>query len=213
MSENKKKVGSTKTALVVALRNKFFLMHYKYSMLTFVASVLIFIFSLFFAIFFARQPVHPQYVPLNEDGTYFKLESLSVCKPDAEVQKFTLNAIKKLYKYDYVNYTDQIQDAAYYFTVSGWNEYLDNFSASSVLSAVKENQWISTVDIGSVPSIIKQEIEGDLCTWQVSAPISVIYVGTRGQKTSGIVYLKVVRNSVINNSEGLGIKTLTFVPK
>ena len=216
MSEIKatKKVGSSKSSMVVALRNKFFLFYYKYATLVFIASVVSFAMSVVFMIFFARQPVEPQYVPTKEDGTYFTLEALTECKSDTAVQKFVIDAVKKLYKYDYVNYADQIQDAAQYFTVEGWNEYLDEYSKSNILQAVKENQWVSTIDISTVPEILKKNQDGvNPCTWDVRMGAIIIYAGQKGQRSVGTLYVKVTRNSVINNPEGLGIYKVIHVIK
>lgn len=194
-----------KSLMVVALRNKFFFMFYRYSTLVFLTSVIAFISSIVFMILFARQPVAPQYIPLNEDGTLIKLEPLSVCKPDEQVIKFTVNTLRKLYKYDYINYADQIQSASQNFMIQGWNAYLDEFSKSNVLFAVKENKWVSTIDLLSVPQIVDKKEENGICMWDVKTEIILSYIGERSQKSQGNAFLRIQRNSVINNPEGLGV--------
>ncbi len=67
-----------------------------------------------------------------------------------------MNAIKKLFKYDYINYAYQIQGAAQFFTIDGWNTYLDEFGKSGTLTTVKENKLISTVEVNKVPTIIRR---------------------------------------------------------
>lgn len=212
-SSSKPAVGNNKALMVVALRNKFFYMLYRYSSLVFLTSLIGLISSIAFLVFFSKQPVAPQYVPVKEDGTYFDLEPLSQCKPDAEVQKFVMAAMKKLYKYDYINYADQIQEASQYFTIDGWNEYLNEYSISGILTSVKENKWISTIEVNKVPLILDRKEVNGLCTWEVQTDATVIYIGEKAQRTSGELYFRVVRNSVINNSDGLGIVNLVFKPK
>lgn len=202
--------GASKAQTVVALRNKFFNMLYRYSTLVFFSSLATFVFSIFFAMFFAKQPVPPQYIPVNEDGTYIKLLSLDKCKTDAEVQKFAVSGIKKLYKYDYINYADQIQSASSYFTTDGWNEYLDGFKNSGTLSSVKENKYVVTVQPNDAPQIVKRWTENGVCTWELKTKVSLMYVGTNSQNPRGDLYLRLVRNSVINNPDGLGISKIIF---
>jgi hypothetical protein len=216
--ENKKKPegadrSKSKVLKVVALRNRFFFTLYRYSTLVFLTSVASFIFSVIFLIFFAKQPVPPQYIPLNPDGTYIKMDPLTTEKSEADVQKFTMTAIKKLFKYDYVNYSEQLQDAASYFTEEGWNSYLDEYVKSNTLQAVKENKWIVTVTPESVPIIIKKGLADGIFVWEIQTKIQLMYVGAQGQTQHGDLYIRVARNSVINNPEGLGITKAIFQPK
>lgn len=208
---NKEQASGTGKALkAISIRNRFFFMFYRYSSIVFLTSLICMCASIGFLLFFARQPVPPQYIPINEDGTYIKLAPLSECKPDKDVQKFVISAINKLYKYDYINYADQLQSAAPYFTGAGWNEYLDEYAKSNTLLAVKENKWVVTVQPLGVPLINKSFIENGVCTWDVKTPISLTYIGNNSQNPKGDLYMRVVRNSVINNPEGLGVKKVVF---
>ena len=123
---------------------------------------------------------------------------------------------KKLYKYDYINYAEQLQEAASYFTRAGWNEYLEEYSRSDILLAVKENKWIVSVNINGLPEILNVNVVNGVCTYELKAPVSILYIGNNtSQNPNGNLFLKVVRTSVINNPEGLGIAKviLTIVKK
>lgn len=195
----------------VKLRNRFFFMLYRYTSIGVLLSIANFIFAFILLIVFIRSPVPPQYIPIDEGGKYIKLEPLSVCREEAEVKRFVLGATKRLYKYDYINYADQIQDAAPFFTGSGWNEYLDENARSKTLFAVKENKWIVTVQPSAVPLVTKKEIIDDVCSWDTKTQIEVSYVGPSGQVQRGDLYMRIVRVSVINNPDGLGITRAVFV--
>ena len=222
MAENNKKIENNKKESsqskskgnpikIVRLRNRFFFMLYRFSNLVFISSLGCLVFAFVFLFIFFRQPIPPQYIPINEDGTYIKLEPLSQCIEEAEVKRFMLGAIKRLYKYDYINFADQIQDAAQFFTTEGWSEYLDEYSKSKTLFAVKENKWIVTVQPNSVPIITKRVVVDEICTWDAKADIQVSYVGSSGQTQKGEIFMRIVRNSVINNPDGLGISRAVFV--
>ena len=195
----------------VRLRNRFFFMLYRYSTLVFLSSLGCLICSFVFLFIFTKQPVPPQFIPIDEDGRYIKLEPLSVCKDDSEVKRFMLSAIKRMYKYDYVNFADQIQDAGPFFTKNGWDEYLTEYGNSKTLFAVKENKWIVTVQPSGLPLVVKKEVVNDVCTWDIKGGIEISYIGSSGRSQKGDLYMRIVRNSVINNPEGLGIVRAVFV--
>lgn len=202
---------AAKSHMVVALRNKFYLILYRNVLLVFLSSIATLVFTAFLAFFFAGKPVSPRYIPINEDGTYIQLSPVSECKSDVEVQNFVLSATKRLFKYDHLNYSDQIQDAAYYFTIPGWNAYLTSYGASKTLAAVKENRWVVTVNISAVPKINKNYHDpnnNNMCFWEVSMPVNVMYMGNKSQSVNLNLYYKVGRQSVIDHPEGLGIYNL-----
>lgn len=215
-SKEKDKNVSSKSLIVVTLRNKFFFVLYRYSMLLFMFSGLALGISIFMFIFFLRQPVPPQYIPINEDGSYITLSPIDDCesKSEGEVRTFALAALRNLYKYDFVNYPDQIQGAAPYFTSSAWNDYLDSFGKSDILTSVKENKWIVTFNPTTAPEITKKVyLEEGACTWEIKVPIDITYMGQRSIKQAGDAWLRISRVSVLKNPEGLGIKRFVFNPK
>jgi len=207
-----KKYASNKALTVIALRNKFFYILYRQASLVFLVSLASFCVSLSFLVFFVTKPVEPRYIPVNEDATFFRLTPLSECKSDAEVQKFVVGAIKGILKYDYINYATQIQEAASYFTTSGWNAYLDEFGNSGTLTKVRENRLISTTEISNVPMILgrfSENINGvNVCAWDIRTNVDIMFIGERSQRMPSTFHIRVVRNSILNNPYGLGIQTI-----
>lgn len=213
-----KEIKKNKAPIVVALRNRFFFMLYRYSILVFLFSLISLVSTFLMFIFIVRMPVPPQYVPINEDGSYIKLTPVDDCssKSEGEVKKFAKDAINVLYKYDYINYKEELQDGAQYFTGQGWNEYLDSLTKSDTLLAVTENKWIVTVNFEEAPEITKTPYVDDAdqsCTWEVKVPVDISYIGKTSTKQKGEVYARISRVSVLKNPEGLGIKRLVFFPK
>lgn len=201
----------SRTLKVVALRNRFFYMLYRNSILVFLSSLTSLLVAILFLFTYAREPVAPQYIPINVDGTLIKLVPLTEEKPEAEVQKFALDAIKKLFKYDYINYPDQIQEAvSSFFTSDGYNEYLDGYAKADTLSAIKENHWIVSVEVKSVPTILRKELINNVFTWELKVPIQILYIGNKGKTQKGDLYLRIERDSVVNNPNSLGISKAIF---
>lgn len=214
--------ATSKTARVVALRNRFFYMFYRNASLVFLISLIGFVISFIFLIVFIKQPVSPQYLPLNPDGTYIKLAPLSEPKTDLEVNNFVHAAIKKLYKFDYINYSEQLMDGAKYFIPEGWNEYLTAYTNSGNLTFVKENHAVVTVKVLEAPVINKKGLNNQtgVYEWEIQTKVEVSYFGqdirsnTSVSKTDVLYALvRVTRNSVINNPEGLGISKLILTDK
>ncbi len=208
----KKGQGHTsKSSIVVALRNKFFYMMYRNASLVFVTSLITMISSVMVFMFFTNQKVPAQYVPINEDGTYINLLPIRDCKSksEAEVKRFITRATNKLFRYDYINYADQFQDFTQFFTPEGWNEYLTSFKNSGSLNAVLENKWIVTNEILGIAEFTKEpylDPEDNACTWEAKIPLVVTYVGSNSQKSRVDFYVRLSRVSVIKSPEGLGIK-------
>ena len=214
--------GGSKVLKVVALRNRFFYMFYRNASLVFFTSIIGFVTSIFFLITFIKQPVAPQYIPLNPDGTYIKTLNLSEPKTDLEVNNFVNAALKKLYKFDYINYSEQLMDAANYFIPEGWNDYLTSYTQSGNLNFVKENKAVVSIKTLESPVINRKGLNqsSGLYEWEIQTKVEISYYGvdSRGgsalNKTDDLYALvRVSRNSVINNPEGLGISKLVLTDK
>lgn len=211
----KGKGHSSRASIVVALRNKFFYMMYRNASLVFVTSIITMLSSIFVFMFFANQKVPAQYIPINEDGTYIKLLPRADCKSksEAEVKRFLTTATTKIFRYDYINYSDQFQDFTPYFTTEGWNEYLTAFKNSGSLNALLENKWIVTNELSGIPEFTKEPFvdpEDNSCTWEAKIPLTITYIGSNSQKNIVDFYVRVSRVSVIRSPEGLGIKKVVI---
>lgn len=232
MSENRKEKNSkpqassnssgSKVAKVVALRNRFFYMFYRNASLVFFVSLLGLITSIIFLIIFIQQPVAPQYIPLNPDGTYIQMKPLNEPKTDLEVNNFVQSALKKLYKFDYINYSEQLMDGAQYFIPEGWNDYLTAYVSSGNLTFVKENHAVVTIKITEAPVINRKGVnpQTGIYEWELQTKVDVSYFGQDTKSTTALnktdslyALVRVSRNSVINNPEGLGISKLILTDK
>lgn len=198
-----------KTSKVIMLRNRFFYLLYRNSLVVFITSLLIFFSSLGFILFFANKPVSPQYIAVNEDGTYITLSPLSECYDIEKVREFILKAIDVLYRYDYYNYGFQINQGAQFFLQSAWGNYAKELGASKTLEAVKNNRWVVSVKPSSSPELLQQGYSPEgVCYWDMKIPVQLFFIGDKGQMNEYNLYFRVSRNSVINNPEGLGISRI-----
>lgn len=200
------KRGARKTSRVIMLRNRFFYIFYRNSLLVFFTALMMFFGSIGFLLFFANKPVSPQYIPVNEDGSFINLVPLNKCYDIENVRSFVLRALNALYKFDYYNYPDQINQGAYYFIQSGWSTYATELGRSKMLDAVKAQRWVVSVKPTSTPELLATGLTPEgICYWDVKVPAQLFFIGEKGQQNDVNFYFRVLRNSVINNPEGLGI--------
>lgn len=197
---------------LVKLRNRFFYMFYRYTSMLFITSAVCFAASLIFLLVFIQKPVPPQYIKVDREGRYIPLDSVSECRDAEEVKRFMLSAIKKMYKYDYINYPEQLNSAQEYFTQNGWDKYLEEFAKNKTLLAVKENKWIVTVEPTGIPVLEKEykDERNGACVMNLKAPILISYIGNNGQSRKGDLYMRIQRQSVITSDHGLGVTQVVF---
>ncbi len=208
-----RKKTTTKSHMLILMRNRFYYSLYRHATLIFIVSVLTFLTSATFLYLLSKKPVDPQYIVVHEDGKLMTLTPINECKSVEEMQKFLIRGVNKIYKYSYVNYSDEIMSGSYYFTGDGWGGFLDQLSKSNTLAAVKDNQWIVSVEITGTPQVLKQYDDGEKCVTEMKVPLNVLFIGKSGQSLTGDLFATVVRQSVINNPEGLGIQSITMIQR
>ncbi len=209
-SKKNKQLSNTKALKVVTLRNKFFYMGYRGSLLVFFVSLCMFILSLIFVYIFSTQPVAPLYIPIKENGSYIDLVRIDQPnKNDQEVADFVAKAVKKLYTRDYINYSDQLMDASIYFTPNGFNSFLDSVEASQSIAAMKQNEWVVSFTPRQAPILLEKKLNGNAYTWAFDFPGTITYNGGKsGRKQNVTLKIIVTRVSIVDSPYGIGITTL-----
>lgn len=199
--------NNTKAQRSISLRNKFYFLGYKNSLLIFFVSLLLFVLSVIFAFVFSTQPVAPLYIPLKNDGTYIDLIRVSEAhKNDQEVADFVTKGVRKLYIRDYINYTDQLMDASYFFTINGWNSYLDSLEKQKTMEAIKQNQWVVTFNPTASPTLLEKKVNNEgYFTWAFEYPGTINYLGVTSRQQNVKLQILVQRTSVVDSPMGMGI--------
>lgn len=206
-----KTLTSTKALKVVTLRNKFFYMGYRSSLLILLISLVLFGASIVFAYIFITQPVAPLYIPLTEDGRMIELVRVDQQhKNDQEVADFVAKAVKKVYTRDYISYSDQLMEAASYFTISGINSYLQSAKDSKIIDAIKANQWVMSFTPRAAPILLEKKVANGVFTWAFEYAGTVNYSGAASRQQNVKLTIIVVRTSVVDSPYGMGISA--FVP-
>lgn len=200
--------------VLIMLRNAFYRrMHY----LALAALILAFLVNVALAgifIYLYKNPTHPIYFAADKVGRLIQI--IPVNTPNmsqAEVDKWTINAVQAAYSFDYINYRAQLQDAEKYFTTYGWSRYMKALTASSNLVALTERKQIVIATVVGQPKILVQGTLGGAYAWKYQMPLLVTYsqppYDAKNQFSNALdVTVIVQRKPVLQGNKGLGIVQL-----
>lgn len=221
---NKKPEKRSGASEMVALRNRFFYVYYRKLILVFVASLVVLGVAISLAVYFAMRTTPPIYLPITPDGKLIRtyplnqasMDEASVKMMEGAVRQWAFDAGKKLFTYDYRNYSEQISEAQSFFTVRGWNSYLASFEKSNNLNAVQDMRMIVSFSPKGAPVITNQgvsEKEGRY-SWKVEFPSEIQYVAHSGNKAgftqTGVLHMVFIRVSTVDSPKGIGIDQIIF---
>ena len=205
---------TTKALKVVHLRNRFLYVTYRYVLMLFVFSIFMAIFSFTMMVYFIRQPIPPQYVPVSSDGRLLELPTIDKeFKTESEVTDFFLRGLKKTHTFDFYNYRDQINEASSFFTINEWNNFFTKLAEAKTLDAVKENNWVATIKFTGPPVIKEKGLVNNTFSWYIEVPVKIMFIGTKSRTISGTYSGTIIRISKIDNPDGIAINRITFIPE
>lgn len=165
-------------------------------------------------LYFAFKDVPPRYIPLNEKNQVIEEQSLSNPSgfEDSDIFAFSMDSIRAINVYDYINYKEQLQSGMEYFTNSGWDNYVQGFSGSATLNTVKRKHFVVTVQPTGSPEISRQGVINSVYKWQVKQPVEIKYFSAGSSKLyqEGVVTMLITRRAVTESSYGMGIEVYVF---
>ena len=207
-------------AMRVAMRNRFYYLYYRKISLIFLVSMGLCGFSLASAFYFATKETPPIYIPINSERKL--VETYPLDKPsypdlkimEAEVQSWALEGARRIFSYDYLNYSEQMSSGQSYFTVRGWNKYLKSLEQSQNLNTVLKQQMIVNFVPMGPPQILESKIIEGRLAWAVEIPAKIQYIAhtesRAGFEQIGKVRLVLLRISLVDSPKGIGIDQVIF---
>nr|WP_284706725.1 DotI/IcmL/TraM family protein [Neorhizobium tomejilense] len=170
-------------------------------------------------------PPRYRYIPVSTSGLV--LPQVPLTQPnhdDQYVVDWTIDAVTRLYSFDFMNYRAQLQDAQKNLTATGWQSFQQMWTDANNFTAVTGNNFVLTaVPTGAGKVTDKYIIEGsdanepDVHAWTVEFPMLITYRSAaserNGVKKEGRIITQpqnmtvtVTRVGVFLNHTGLGIK-------
>lgn len=218
-SKIQEKPRRTGAADKVMLRNRFLYIGYRRQVLIFMASLVLCGLSVASSLYFSARSTPPIFLPATVDGKVIPSAPMDQSTMpeemmNAAVSQWVFDAAMHLFTFDYINYPVQIQKAASFFTVRGWNSYLEQFKATNNMETVQALQMIVSIEPKGPPEIRDTGIREGRKAWLVEFPIEIRYTahgqGKSGFTQTGKIKAVVLRVSTVDSPKGIGIDQYIF---
>lgn len=155
---------------------------------------------------FAHRP-HPKYFAARPDGQILPLKSLSEPALSRTVLlQWAQRAIVASNSFDFLNFREQMNEAAQYYSESGWNAFRSAQEASGNLRTVIAKKLSTTAVATGAPVVLQEGVANGRYMWRISMPILVTYESSSQKiSQSSVVTLLVRRDSTLNYPRGVSI--------
>lgn len=192
---------------LVKLRNNFYRDNYR-RLVSLLLLLIVINFALIGGIVYliTKRPP-PQYFATSADGRITPLYALSspVVTP-AELLQWANQAAVASYTFNFVNYRQELQTAAQYYTPEGWAQFQAGLKASRNLEAVLAKKFVVSAAATGAPVITDQGILNGRYAWRIRIPLLVTYQNTNEQVQQPVtVTLLVTRVSTLDTPKGIAI--------
>ncbi|MDX1900928.1 MAG: DotI/IcmL/TraM family protein [Gammaproteobacteria bacterium] len=169
--------------------------------------------------YLVKHPTQPIYFPADQAGRLIKEISVHDANlSDDAVASWAIQAVQSAYSYDFVNYHAQLQKAQRYFFESGWREYMRGLEQSNNLLGLTERKMIIIAKVVDKPVLKKRGyLPNGTLAWSFAVHVLITtYTPPYGVSTKSenpwIVNLVIARQSILENSDGLGILQMNAGP-
>lgn len=139
----------------------------------------------------------------------------------AALENFAQEALLDVYRYDYVNFESQTQQALNrFFTFNGRAAYYDSLSQSGNFEKIKANKLISKASLVRSAQIEKEQVRFGRYEWQIAMPIKIeFYKGSSDvsqdqvASQSFLAIMTVVQETASKvNPKGVAVDALVLKP-
>lgn len=144
-------------------------------------------------------------LPNGESRQVFPLDEPNVT-PSSLINWVTL-AVTSAYTLDFYGYQDTLDELKEYFTLDGYQNFLNALEASGKLRKVTKDKLVVTA-VATDPAIVLQEgLMNNIYTWKIQIPLLVNYQGASTTSTQQNIAVSVLVIRVPTNEapKGIGI--------
>lgn len=182
-----------------------------------VALAVIFVVSLLGSFALIDRPPQFRYILTNASGQVFPQVTLDLPNhDDSFIVDWTVDAVTRLYSFDFVNYRQQFQEAQRNMTTAGWKNFEEAMTVSGNFNAVLGNKYVTTaVPTGPGRIVSKGDVMGRHA-WKVEFPMLISYRSSARDREGRLrvtnqplsMTVTVIRQPVFLNEAGLGIRAI-----
>ena len=211
MSSSKQEKSNESSGLeAVIMRNIYYRDQLKLSRL--VLYVLFFInICLGYGVYYkVTHPAAPQFFPATEDGRLFQAHPYSdpVLGNDF-VEQWAMQSLRTAFSLDYLHWKQQLTQASYNFTSTGWQYFLQAFKANNNLSAIEANKMVCDIKLTGSPNIINHGVVNGVYTWKIEVPVELVFSsGATSINQTAMVTMLVQRANVVKYPQRIAINQI-----
>lgn len=196
----------------ISLRDDFYRDGY-YKALTAVGVLLIAIVLLISASLYL-QLSKPNPVTFVTGDEFRTLPPVPVNKPyvsQPDLIQWVSDVIPKVFRFDFINYDQELKNASQYFTVNGWKNYTDQLKIYADSKAIVAGKLFSNAEPASAPVIVNQGIlPSTAYGWLIQMPLNLSYSSVnKGSQSPLVIQVVVTRIPTLNNLSGIAIDSIT----
>ncbi|MEM6903052.1 MAG: type IVB secretion system apparatus protein IcmL/DotI, partial [Pseudomonadota bacterium] len=172
------------------------------------------VFSGYTIYYLANDRPSPEYFATTQDGRLIKMVPRSEpMLTQSAILTWAGKASTDAFTFDFVNFREQLQEAAVAFTPDGWRSFLKALEDSRNLEAVRERKLIVNAALQGAPVILTEGVVNGVYSWRIEMPIVVAYrSATDVQRQNLLVNMTVSRVPTLEYPEGVGITQFVARP-
>lgn len=182
-----------------------------------VALVVLLAMSLVGTVALINRPPQFRYILTSPSGQVLPQVPLTQANHDDKfIVDWTIDAVTRLYSFDFINYRLQFQDAKKNMTTQGWNSFEEAMKVSGNFNAVLGNSYVTTAVPTGPGKIVKTGAINDRYAWKVEFPMLISYRSSVRDKDGKLrlttqaltMSVTVIRQPIFLNAAGLGIRAI-----
>lgn len=173
-----------------------------------VVSALIFLIIVSIYLFFSK----PQPIEFITDNDWRTLPLVPIEKPylnEPDLLQWVSEVLPRVFKYDFLNYKIQLDQAPQYFTPNGWTKFSEIINNFVSYDTVQEGKLFVKATPTSPPIILNQGLLQGKYAWWVKMTLNLNYVSVDRDAPQAIeVQALVVRIPTLQNLDGVSIDNI-----
>jgi len=127
----------------------------------------------------------------------------------ADLLQWTSDAVTTVFTVDFVNYTPELKSYQPYFTVNGWQKFLEQVNLYANFNIIQSQKLFLISSLVGAPYILKQGLIQGVYGWWIQMPLKLSYSSAGGGSTQQLtVQALVVRVPTLNNLRGVAIENM-----
>jgi len=152
-------------------------------------------------------PLEARYYGTITQGRTFPLTPLmEPNQSDSAVTEWANQAAISAFTLDFVNYSQQLNQASQYFTTEGWQQFLDSLQQTNNIEEIRQKRLTVTAVAQNTPVILQKGVLNGRFSWRIQMPILITYQSSSSiQQQTSVVTMLVNRISTLESYRGIGI--------